>query len=58
MEPVNAAATLIFALAIVHAFGAARFMAMAHHVQEAHVRAQSREGSGGGRASGRNSCTS
>jgi hypothetical protein len=36
MEPVNAAATLIFVLAIVHTFGAARFMAMAHSVQEAH----------------------
>ena len=36
MEPVNAAATLVFVLAIVHTFGAARFMAMAHDVQEAH----------------------
>ena len=36
MEPVNAAATLVFVLAIVHTFGAARFMAMAHRVQEAH----------------------
>ncbi len=36
MEPVNAAATLIFVLAIAHTFGAARFMAMAHNVQEAH----------------------
>ena len=36
MEPVNAAATLVFVLAIVHTFGAARFMAMAHNVQEAH----------------------
>jgi hypothetical protein len=36
MEPVNAVATLIFVLAIVHTFAAARFMAMAHRVQKAH----------------------
>jgi len=36
MEPVNAAATLIFVLAILHTFSAARFMALAHRVQRAH----------------------
>jgi hypothetical protein len=36
MEPVNAASTAIFVLAIVHTFAAARFVAMSHRVQRAH----------------------
>jgi hypothetical protein len=36
MDPVNAAATGIFVLAILHTFGAARFVALSHQVQAAH----------------------
>jgi hypothetical protein len=36
LEPFNAVATAIFALAILHTFGAIRFTKRAHHVQEAH----------------------
>jgi hypothetical protein len=36
MEPVNAAATAIFVLAILHTFAAARFTAMSRRVQHAH----------------------
>jgi hypothetical protein len=35
-DPFNAIATLIFAVAILHVFGAARFTALAHRVQHAH----------------------
>lgn len=37
-DPFNAVATAIFALAIVHTFAAARFMALAHRVQHRHDR--------------------
>ena len=37
IEPFNAIATAIFILAIVHTFSAARFMALAHHVQKRHT---------------------
>ena len=39
LEPFNAIATAIFALAIVHTFTAARFAAWAHRVQHRHERA-------------------
>lgn len=38
LEPFNAAATAIFALAILHTFGANHFTKRAHHVQQAHDR--------------------
>src|SRR5687767_14887810 len=38
VEPFNAIATGIFALAILHTFMAARFSALAHRVQERHDR--------------------
>ena len=37
IEPFNAIATAIFVLAILHTFSAARFMALAHHVQQRHT---------------------
>ena len=36
LEPFNAVATAIFALAILHTFGANQFLKRAHHVQHAH----------------------
>ena len=36
LEPFNAIATAVFALAILHTFAAARFTALAHRVQHAH----------------------
>jgi hypothetical protein len=39
LEPFNAIATAIFALAILHTFTAARFAALAHRVQHRHERA-------------------
>src|SRR4029453_6423817 len=36
LEPFNAIATAIFALAILHTFSAARFSALAHRVQHRH----------------------
>ena len=44
LEPFNAIATVIFALAIVHTFAAARFAALAHRVQERHERAAAASG--------------
>ena len=44
LEPFNAIATVIFALAILHTFTAARFAALAHRVQHRHERAAAASG--------------
>ncbi len=44
IEPFNAIATAIFVLAIIHTFSAARFMALAHHVQKRHTAPGARAG--------------